>query len=142
MDGFGSHTFSLIDGRGSRVWCKFHFKTQQGIGNLPAAEATRLAGEDPDYTTRDLYYDPNSHDAAPKQNCAYAEPAMNLGHVKVDRYDHHQGNDEYSQAGDLYRLLKPDAQQRLVDNIIGSLSGARQDIQMRQLCHFFRADRN
>ena len=65
---------------------------------------------------------------------------MDLGHVKVDRYDHHQGNDEYSQAGDLYRLLKPDAQQRLVENIVGSLSGVREDIQMRQLCHFFRAD--
>jgi catalase len=65
---------------------------------------------------------------------------MDLGHVKVDRYDHHQGNDEYSQAGDLYRLLKLDAQQRLIENIVGSLSGVREDIQMRQLCHFFRAD--
>lgn len=65
---------------------------------------------------------------------------MDLGHVVVDRYDHHKGNDEYTQAGNLYRLLKPDAQQRLVDNIVDSLGGARQDIQMRQLCHFFRAD--
>jgi catalase len=81
-----------------------------------------------------------SHESAPKQNCAYAEPAWDLGHVKADRYDHHQGNDEYRQAGDLYRLLKPDAQKRLVENIVGSLSGVHQDIQMRQLCHFFRAD--
>lgn len=55
MDGFGSHTFSLIDAQGKRVWCKFHFKTQQGIDNLPAADATRLGGEDPDYATRDLF---------------------------------------------------------------------------------------
>ena len=55
MDGFGSHTFSLIDAQGKRVWCKFHFKTQQGIDNLSAAEATRLGGEDPDYATRDLF---------------------------------------------------------------------------------------
>jgi catalase len=33
MDGFGSHTFSLINAQGERVWCKFHFKTMQGIDN-------------------------------------------------------------------------------------------------------------
>ena len=44
MDGFGSHTFSLIDAGGERVWVKWHLKTQQGIRNLPAAEAVRLAG--------------------------------------------------------------------------------------------------
>lgn len=65
---------------------------------------------------------------------------INVRLSQVARYDHHKGNDEYSQAGDLYRLLKPDAQERLVSNIVESLSGARQDILMRQLCHFFRAD--
>jgi catalase len=55
MDGFGSHTFSLINAGGERVWVKWHFKTQQGIKNLSAAEATRLAGEDPDYAQRDLF---------------------------------------------------------------------------------------
>ena len=85
-------------------------------------------------------YEPNSYDNTPKQNCAYAEPALNLGNAKGDRYNHHQGNDDYTQAGDLYRLMTPDEQERLVQNIVGSLSGARQEIQMRQLCHFFRAD--
>ncbi|MES1021861.1 catalase-related domain-containing protein [Gloeocapsa sp. BRSZ] len=85
-------------------------------------------------------YEPNSYDNTPKQNCAYAEPALDLGNVKVDRYDRRQGNDDYTQAGDLYSLMTPDAQARLVENIVDSLSGARQDIQMRQLCHFFRAD--
>ncbi len=54
MDGFGSHTFSLINARGERVWVKWHLKTQQGIRNLTAKEAVRLAGEDPDYAQRDL----------------------------------------------------------------------------------------
>src|SRR5438552_1753034 len=55
MDGFGSHTFSMINASGQRVWVKWHLKTQQGIKNLAAAEAVRLAGTDPDYAQRDLF---------------------------------------------------------------------------------------
>ena len=55
MDGFGSHTFSLIDAAGRRVWVKWHLKTRQGIKNLSAAEAVRLAGADPDHAQRDLF---------------------------------------------------------------------------------------
>lgn len=54
MDGFGSHTFSLTNASGERVWVKWHFKTQQGIRNLTAKDALRLAGEDRDYAQRDL----------------------------------------------------------------------------------------
>ena len=38
MDGFGSHTFSLINAAGERVWVKWHLKTKQGIKNLTAEE--------------------------------------------------------------------------------------------------------
>ena len=55
MDGFGSHTFSLIDAAGGRVWVKWHLKTKQGIKNLSADEAGRLAGADPDHAQRDLF---------------------------------------------------------------------------------------
>ncbi len=55
MDGFGSHTFSLINAAGERVFVKWHLRTQQGIRNLDAAEAVRLAGADPDYAQRDLF---------------------------------------------------------------------------------------
>jgi catalase len=55
MDGFGSHTYSLINEDGQRTWVKWHFKTLQGIRNLPASEAVRLAGTDPDYAQRDLF---------------------------------------------------------------------------------------
>ena len=55
MDGFGSHTYSLINADGQRHWVKWHFKTQQGIKNLSAAEAVRLSGTDPDYAQRDLF---------------------------------------------------------------------------------------
>ena len=55
MDGFGSHTFSLINDDGERVFVKWHLRTQQGIKNLEAADAVRLAGQDPDYAQRDLF---------------------------------------------------------------------------------------
>ncbi|OON63363.1 catalase [Massilia sp. KIM] len=55
MDGFGSHTFSMINAAGERRYVKWHFKTRQGIKNLSAAEAARLAGVDPDYAQRDLF---------------------------------------------------------------------------------------
>ncbi len=55
MDGFGSHTFSLINAVGERVWVKWHLKTQQGIKNLMPEDAVRLAGSDPDHAQRDLF---------------------------------------------------------------------------------------
>ncbi|ESO09072.1 hypothetical protein HELRODRAFT_185390 [Helobdella robusta] len=55
MHGFGSHTFKLVNNHGEPFYCKFHHMTNQGIKNLPASEAEKLAGEDPDYATRDLY---------------------------------------------------------------------------------------
>ncbi len=87
-------------------------------------------------------YEPNSCPNSPKQNPVYAEPALDLGTVKADRYNHRDGNDDYSQAGNLYRIMTPDQQEQLIQNIVGSLSQARSDIQMRQICHFFRADVN
>ncbi len=55
MHGFGSHTYSLIDAAGGRVWCKFHFRTEQGIENLGDAEAADLIGGDRESHQRDLY---------------------------------------------------------------------------------------
>ena len=57
MHGFSSHTYSLSNAKGERFWVKWHLKTQQGIQNLTQEEATRLAGEDPDYTPRPVRRD-------------------------------------------------------------------------------------
>lgn len=55
MNGYGSHTFKLVNAKGEPVYCKFHYKTDQGIKNLDAAKAAELGGTDPDYSIRDLY---------------------------------------------------------------------------------------
>ena len=52
--GFSSHTYSWVNAGGERFWVKYHFRTDQGIENLPEPEADRLKGEDPDFHRRDL----------------------------------------------------------------------------------------
>lgn len=55
MNGYGSHTFSLINADNQRVWVKFHLKTQQGIENLTDAEAEAIVGKDRESHQRDLF---------------------------------------------------------------------------------------
>ncbi|WP_109806522.1 catalase [Sphingosinithalassobacter portus] len=57
MNGYSSHTYSLVNAAGEMFWVKFHFKTDQGDGNayLSQDEADRLAGSDGDYHRRDLF---------------------------------------------------------------------------------------
>lgn len=54
MNGYGSHTYSLINGNNERFWVKFHFKTQQGIKNLTDEHAELLVGKDRESHQRDL----------------------------------------------------------------------------------------
>lgn len=54
LDGFGSHTFSMINKDNELVWVKFHFKTQQGIKNFTGPEANDMRGIDSDHAQRDL----------------------------------------------------------------------------------------
>lgn len=55
MNGYASHTFKLINENLEQVYCKFHYKTDQGIKNLDVKKAAELASTDPDYSIRDLY---------------------------------------------------------------------------------------
>jgi catalase len=70
---------------------------------------------------------------------------MPLSGEAADRYDRNEGNDDYTQPGDLYRkVMNDEERQRLIDNIVGHMSQItspkRDEIINRQLCHFFRAD--
>ncbi len=55
MHGFGSHTYSFINGNNERFWVKFHFRCQQGIANLMDDEAEQLIGKDRESSQRDLF---------------------------------------------------------------------------------------
>jgi catalase len=275
MNGYGSHTFSFINAEGQRHWCKFHFKTLQGIKWYTDQEAMELIGRDRESHQRDLFesiekgdfpkwrlmvqimpeedakkvpynpfdltkvwphgdyplvevgimelnknpenyfadveqsafspanvvpgvghspdkmlqfrvfsygdahryrlgvnydslpvnrarnaevhtyhrdgkmrfdgneggavnYEPNSF-RGPVEDPIYKEPPLRI-EGDADRYDHREGNDDYTQPGNLYRLMTPEARNRLHYNIARSMNGVPKDIIQRQLEHFDKAD--
>jgi catalase len=277
IHGFSSHTFSLINAQGERVYVKWHFKSKQGIRNLHPVDAVRIAGEDPDYAQRDLFfaiergefpkwrvsiqvmteaqaqtfrwnpfdltkiwrhaefplieagelelnrnpanyfaeveqsafspanivpgmgfspdkmlqgrlfsyndahryrvgtnyaqlpvnapkcpyhnnqrdgamrfdgnggsapnYEPNSVPGTPREAPQYRDPAWALGDVVVDRYTHRNEEDHFSQPAALFRLMNPQQQALLVDNLAGSIKGVRnREVVVRQLGHFHKVD--
>ena len=276
LHGFGSHTYSLINAKGERVWCKFHFKNKQGIKNMTDEESARTIGDDRESHQRDLFeaiqrgefpqwrvciqvmtqaqadqfrwnpfdltkvwphkefplievgtmelnrnpenyfaeveqstfkpsalvpgigpspdkmlqarlmsyadthlhrvgvnhhqipvnkprcpvmnyirdgegataenygsapnYWPNSIPTAPKPDPSFADPAWKLGETIVDRFDSTVDHDDFTQPGNLYRMFDDAHRDRLTRRIAGGLGQARKEVQMRQLCHFFRAD--
>lgn len=276
MNGYGSHTYSLVNAAGERVWCKFHFKTRQGVKNLMDDEAARLIGHDRETHQRDLFeaiergefpqwtvklqvmtqaqakefrwnpfdltkvwphaefpliefgtlelnrnpenyfaeveqaafnpsafvpgigpspdkmlqarlmtyadthlyrlgvnyrelpvnkprcpvmnyerdgamataahyggkpnYWPNSRQGAPMPDEQYKDPTWELGQAYVDRFDSTVDHDDFTQVANLYALFDDAHRDRLATRIAGVLGQARQDVQERQLCHFFRAD--
>jgi catalase len=83
-------------------------------------------------------YEPNSF-GGPRPDPRYAEPPLKIS-GDADRYDHRVGNDDYTQAGDLFRLMKEDERERLISNIVASMRGVPREIQLRQIAHFTRAD--
>lgn len=278
MHGFGSHTYSFVNAKGERVWCKFHFKSMQGVKNWMDDEAARVVADDRESHQRDLFnaiekgdfpkwkfsvqimtdeqakafrwnpfdltkvwphkefplievgvlelnrnpenyhaeveqssfspsafvpgigpspdkmlqarlmsyadahryrvgnnfqqipvnkprcpvmhyqrdgamataesyggkpnYWPNTRDGAPDVNPAFRDPAWDLGQAIADRYDSTVDHDDYTQPGNLYRLFDDGQRERLAKRIAGVLGQARTEVQMRQLCHFFRADQD
>ena len=86
----------------------------------------------------DAYYEPNSMDG-PKQDESFAEPPLRIS-GDADRYDHREGNDDYTQPGDLFRLFNEEQKQRLFSNIADAMGGVQEEIVQRQLVHFHRAD--
>jgi catalase len=274
MDGFSSHTFSLINSRNELFYVKWHFKTKQGIKNFTRETADEMRGKDPDYAQRDLFhaiakgdfpkwrvaiqimpekdaetyrlnpfdltkvwphgdyplvevgelvldrnpvnyfaeveqaafepknivpgmgyspdkmlqarlisypdahryrlgvnydalpvnkpqcpvhtytrdgamrfdgnsgsasnYEPNSF-GGPAEDPAYRERPRTIS-GSVDRHNHRLDSDYYSQPGNLFRLMKPDARERLIGNIVASMKSVPQRMQEVQVRHFYMAD--
>ncbi|QIM22060.1 catalase [Phycicoccus sp. HDW14] len=55
MEGFGVHTFRLVDAEGGTTLVKFHWKPKLGVHSVTWEEAQLLGGIDPDVHRRDLY---------------------------------------------------------------------------------------
>ena len=55
MQGFGVHTFRLVNAAGESRFCKFHWNPVQGTHSLVWDEAAKIIGADPDFHRRDLW---------------------------------------------------------------------------------------
>jgi catalase len=55
MEGFGVHTFRLVNAEGKPHFVKFHWKPKQGLQSVVWNEALKLNGADPDFHRRDLW---------------------------------------------------------------------------------------
>ncbi len=55
MQGFGVHTFRMVNERGDSVFVKFHWNPVAGTHSLDWDEAVKLCGADPDFHRRDLW---------------------------------------------------------------------------------------
>jgi len=55
MEGFGVHTFRLVDAKGRSTFVKFHWKPKLGLQSVVWNEAVKINGADPDFHRRDLW---------------------------------------------------------------------------------------
>ena len=55
MQGFGVHTFRLVNSQGKSTFCKFHWTPLLGTHSLVWDEAVKISGADPDFHRRDLW---------------------------------------------------------------------------------------
>jgi len=89
-------------------------------------------------SSSDAYYEPNTMGGA-TEDARFAEPPLKIS-GDADRYNHREGNDDYTQPGNLFRLMSDDQKQQLFNNIAGAMAGVPQEIIDRQLAHFDKAD--
>ena len=83
-------------------------------------------------------YEPNSF-GGPTEDARFKEPPLRIS-GDADRYDHRAGNDDYTQAGNLYRLMPAAERERLHAAIARAMQGVPREIIDRQLGHFEKAD--
>ncbi len=83
-------------------------------------------------------YEPNSM-GGPVDDQKFLEPPLKIS-GDADRYDHRLGNDDYTQPGNLFRLMNADQKEQLFNNLAAAMSGVPDRIKVRQLVHFFKAD--
>ncbi len=86
----------------------------------------------------DAYYEPNTA-GGPKQSNGPQEPPLRIS-GDARHYDHRAGNDDYTQAGNLFRLFDAGQKQRLFGNIAAAMDGVPEEIVMKQVAHFAKCD--
>jgi catalase len=104
------------------------------VHNYNADGAMRLVGN----PNPDAYYEPNSFNG-PVQDERFVEPPLAIS-GDAARYNHRDGNDDYRQPGDLFRLMSPDQRDQLFDNTKAAMAGVPVEIVKRWIGHCYKAD--
>ena len=86
----------------------------------------------------DAFYEPNSFNG-PVEDPSVMEPPLKISGDGA-RYNHRDGNDDYQQPGDLFRLMDDGQRARLCMNFAEAMQGVPQEITERQCAHCDKAD--
>ena len=87
MNGYSSHTFSLINGKNELSYVKWHFKTKQGIKNFTREQADDMRGKDPDYAQRDLFDSIHGGDFPQWRVCVQIMPEKDADKYHINPFD-------------------------------------------------------
>ncbi|MHA6267749.1 catalase [Aliiroseovarius sp. CAU 1755] len=83
----------------------------------------------------DAYYEPNMYEDAAREDPTTLEPPLRIS-GDAARYDHREGNDDYSQARALHDLMNSDEQARLYSNTAAAMDGVPDEVIDRVLVHY------
>ncbi|MEU8764873.1 catalase [Streptomyces sp. NPDC048659] len=114
--------------------------------NAPKAATVDNYGRDGLMATRngsrhDKNYEPNSYSGPAQTDAALSAPLAIHGWTGTHAAPQHAKDDDFFQAGELYRLMSEEEKKRLVANIAGGLSQvSREDVIEKNLAHFAAAD--
>ncbi|MEU0658557.1 catalase [Streptomyces lavendulocolor] len=114
--------------------------------NAPKAAVADNYGRDGLMATRngsrhDKNYEPNSYSGPAQTDAALSAPLAVAGYTGTHAAPQHVKDDDFFQAGELYRLMSEEEKSRLVANIAGGLSQvSREDVIEKNLAHFHAAD--
>src|SRR6202008_2863863 len=87
MNGYSSHTFSLINSTNDLFYVKWHFKTEQGIKSFTREEADAMRGKDPDYAQRDLFQAIEDGDFPRWRVCMQVMPEADAETYHINPFD-------------------------------------------------------
>ncbi len=119
----------------NRPQCPVH--NYQRDGAMTHGSACPFSGHN---QNANVNFYPNDREQAPKPRPEVAEPPMPLEeNAWIKAYDT-RDEDNYSQAGDLYRLMSENQKRQLIGNIAGGLKQATESVQQRMVQHFTLCD--
>jgi len=84
-----------------------------------------------DGNSSDAYYEPNSF-GGPKEDSSFLEPPLAID-GDANRYDHREGNDDFSQTRALFELMNESQKEQLFNNIAEAMEGVPDEIVNRQI---------